>query len=184
MLMTEEKQEMLASMVTAPYMALATMAICRPRKVSGNAFRHMVATRDILIDYGHIDEVLHKAALVHDLLEDLWDFDHNLIINCDHDGPEVYKLVVEVTRTPFESKIDFLKRIYHDGSDKACLIKGADRIANLCDVMFLMEKDFISRLCDESEEYVLPITDRVCHDMGVEIRDLIARARLLLTLLK
>jgi len=184
MLMTKEKQEALAKMVTAPYMALATMAICRPRKVSGNQFRHMAATRDILIDYGHIDEVLHKAALVHDLLEDLDEFDHHLIINCDRDGPEVYKLVVEVTRTHMETKVDFLKRIYETGSDKACLIKGADRIANLCDVMFLMDNDFIKRLCDESEEYIIPITDRVCQDMGVEIRDLIFRARLMLTRLK
>ena len=184
MLMTKEKQNMLANMVTAPYMALATMAICRPRKVAGNQFRHMVATRDILIDYGHIDEVLHKAALVHDLLEDLEEFDHQLIINCDDDGPEVYKLVVEVTRKHFESKPDFLKRILNEGSDKACLIKSADRIANLCDVMFLMEKDFIIRLCDESEKYVLPITERVCADMCIEIKDLIERARLLISLLK
>ena len=184
MLMSEEKQKMLAKMVTAPYMALATMAICRPRRVTGNQFRHMAATRDILIDYGHIDEVLHKAALVHDLLEDLEGFDHNLIINCDHDGPEVYKLVVEVTRRPGESKTDFLKRIYNEGSDKACLIKSADRIANLCDVMFLMEKEFISRICEESEEYVLPIASRVCNDMCIEIKDLITRARWLLTVLK
>ena len=184
MLMTEEKQKMLASMVTAPYMALATMAICRPRKISGNQFRHMAATRDILIDYGYIDGILHKAALVHDLLEDINEFDHQLIINCDHDGPEVYKLVVEVTKQPYESKIDFLKRIYDQGSDKACLIKSADRIANLCDVMFLMENEFITRLCEESEKYILPIAARVSGDMCTEISDLIAKARWLLSVLK
>ena len=119
MLMTDEKKVMLANMVTAPYMALATMAIWRPRKVSGNQFRHMAATRDILIDYGHIDAILHKAALVHDLLEDLDGFNHNLIVNCDSDGPEVYKLVVEVTKLPGESKPDFLTRIYKHGSDRA-----------------------------------------------------------------
>ena len=171
-------------MVTAPYMALATMAICRPRKIAGNQFRHMAATRDILIDYGHIDEILHKAALVHDLLEDLDGFDHQLIINCDHDGPEVYKLVMEVTKLPWESKIDYLNRIYEDGSERACLIKAADRIANLSYVMFLMEQDFIQRLCDESEEYVLPIASRVCNDMCTEISDLITKARWLLTVLK
>ena len=184
MLMTEEKQKMLANMVTAPYMALATMAICRPRKVSGNQFRHMAATRDILIDYGFIDGVLHKAALVHDLLEDINEFDHQLIINCDQDGPEVYKLVVEVTRQPHETKSDFLTRIYDQGSDNACLIKAADRISNLCEVMFLMENDFIKRVCDESEKYVLPIASRVCSDMCVEIKDLIGKARWLLSVLK
>ena len=184
MLMSEEKKNTLANMVTAPYMALATMAICRPRKVSGNQFRHMAATRDILIDYGHIDEILHKAALVHDLLEDLDEFDHQLIINCDHDGPEVYKLVMEVTRRMDESKIDYLIRLYNEGSDRACLIKSADRIANLCDVMFLMENEFINRLCDESEKYVLPIAGRVCNNMCTEIKDLIGKARWLLTVLK
>ena len=184
MLMTKEKQNMIAKMTTAPYIALATMAICRPRKVSGNQFRHMLATRTILIDYGHVDEVLHKAAMIHDLLEDLEDFDHDLIINCDKDGPEVYKLVVEVTKLPDESKVDFLKRIYNEGSDKACLIKAADRIANLCDLMFLMEKDFIKRICDESETYVLPIARRVCKDMCIEITDLISNARRLSDALK
>ena len=31
----------------------------------------MTETYNILIDYGHIDSVLHKAALVHDLIEDI-----------------------------------------------------------------------------------------------------------------
>ena len=50
--------------------------------------------------------------------------------------------------------------------------------------MFLMEKPFINRLCDESEKYILPITSRVCPDMCVEIKDLIEKARWLLSVLK
>ena len=39
------------------------------------------------------------------------DFDSNLIINCDSEGPEVYKLVLEVTKQQGEPKNDFLRRI-------------------------------------------------------------------------
>jgi GTP pyrophosphokinase len=137
----------------------------------------------VLIDYGLIDSVLLKAALVHDHLEDLDNFDVQLIIDCDHDGEEVYKLVLEVSRQPGENKIEFLKRVYEKGSFKACALKAADRITNLCDCQFLMEKDFISRLCDESELYILPIAERVCKEMTIEIRDLIGSARKLLTAL-
>ena len=184
MLMTEEQRDQLAKMVTAPYMALATMAICKARKISGNQFRHQAMSRIILIDYGFMDGILHKAALIHDLVEDLEDFNHQLIIDCDEDGPRVYKLVLEVSRRPGESKTDFLKRIYIEGSDNACLIKAADRIANLSDCQFLMEKSFIARLCEESERYVIPIAERVCKDMVTEIADLIAHARKVLSALE
>ena len=180
MLMTEEKRDQLAKITTAPYMALATMAICKPRKISGNQFRHQALSRIILIDYGFIDGVLHKAALIHDMVEDLEDFNHRLIVDCDQDGPQVYKLVLEVSRRAGESKTEFLGRIYNEGSDKACLIKAADRIANLSDCQFLMDRAFISRLCEESERYILPIAARVCADMVTEINDLIAHARRLL----
>ena len=184
MLMTEEKRDQLAKIIIAPYMALATMAICKARKISGNQFRHQALSRIILIDYGFIDGILHKAALVHDLVEDLEGFNHRLIIDCDEDGPEVYKLVLEVSRRKGESKTDFLSRIYNEGSDRACLIKAADRIANLADCQFLMDRAFIARLCDESERYVIPITARVCADMVTEIKDLISHARKLLSILE
>ena len=184
MLMTDEQRDQLAKMITAPYMALATMAICKPRRISGNQFRHQALSRIILIDYGFIDDILHKAAMIHDLVEDIEDLNHNLIINCDADGPEVYKLVLEVSRRRGESKEEFLSRIYNEGSDKACLIKAADRIANLSDCQFLMDRDFISRLCDESERYVIPIAARVCNDMVTEMKDLIVRARMLISVLE
>lgn len=180
--MTLEARERLSYIKTAPYIALATMAICLPRKIAGNQFRHMAETRDILIDYGHIDSILHKAALVHDLCEDLQDFDHNLIINADEDGPEVYKLVLEVTKKQSESKATFLTRILNEGSEKACLIKAADRIANLIDIGLMTDIGFISRYCDESEAYVLPISDKVDPDMSTEIRDLITSRRNLILL--
>ena len=181
MLMTVEKQEELARIDLVPYIALSTMLICKPRKIAGNQFRHQAQSMMILIDYGLIDAILLKAALVHDHLEDLrGDFNHKLIIDCDQDGQDVYELVLEVSKRSEESKIEFLKRILNEGSDKACLLKAADRIANLSDCQFLMDKMFISRLCDESEQYVLPMAKRVCLDMVAEITDLIFKARQLL----
>ena len=184
MLMTDEKRDQLAKIIAAPYIALSTMAIYLARRGTGNQFRHMAQTRNILIDYGHIDAVLLKAALVHDLVEDIPGFNHQLIINADQDGPDVYQLVLEVSRRPNETKPDFLKRILHTGSDKACLIKAADRIDNLHDIGFTTDYSFIKRYCLESEEYVLPISDRVDKDMSIEIRDLIASRRRLLDALE
>jgi GTP pyrophosphokinase len=183
MLMTDEKRQVLANMVTAPYVALATMLITKARKSSGNQFRHQAETRTILIDYGHISPVLHKAALTHDLIEDLPGFDINLLLNADSDGPAVYGLVMEVTRLPGESKPDFLRRIYLHGSRNAKLIKCADRISNMIalGLGLNIELSFIRRYCDETEEFIIPIAREVDVDMGTELTDLILSRRKLLS---
>jgi GTP pyrophosphokinase len=184
MLMTEEKRQILANMVTAPYVALATMLIPKARKSSGNQFRHQVETRAILIDYGYISAILHKAALTHDILEDLEDFDVNLLKNADADGPAVYELVMEVTRQRGENKPDFLRRIYERGSWNAKLIKCADRISNMIALGLGLntEQTFIKRYCEETEEFILPIARLVDRDMCTELTDLIDSRRKLLSL--
>jgi GTP pyrophosphokinase len=182
MLMSETKKVELANMVTAPYMALATMLICKGRKASGNQFRHMCDTRAILIDYGYIDSVLHKAALTHDLIEDLEDFDTNLLINADAEGREVYELVLEVTRRKNETKPAYLERIMQDGSLKAKLIKCADRISNMKDIGFYTDPAFIQRYCDETEKYILPMASHIDADMYTELADLIESRREFLSL--
>ncbi|MDR3248297.1 MAG: hypothetical protein LBT39_05880 [Treponema sp.] len=180
--MTEEKRQLLASMVTAPYMSLATMLITKARKSSGNQFRHQMETRAILIDYGYINTVLHKAALTHDLIEDIENFDINLLLNADADGPEVYDLVMEVTRLKGETKADFLRRIYEHGSWNAKLIKCADRISNMIALGLGLntEHSFIKRYCDETEEFILPIARMVDQDMSIELTDLVSSRRKLL----
>jgi len=186
MLMTKANELKLAEInkEMAPWTGISTMGISNPRKVSGNLYRHQEATRIILMDYGFFDRILHKAAVVHDCVEDIEGFNHRLIIDCDHDGAEVYKLVLEVSRRAGESKPDFLSRIYNEGSDRACLIKSADRIANLSECQFLFDRAFISKLCDESERYVIPAAERVCLDMVREISDLIGHARKLLPIIE
>ncbi|MDR2178515.1 MAG: hypothetical protein LBP20_10835 [Treponema sp.] len=182
--MTDEKRQILATMVTAPYVALATMLISKARKSSGNQFRHQAETRAILIDYGYISPILHKAALTHDLIEDLEDFDTNLLKNADSDGPAVYELVMEVTRKKEENKRDFLHRIYEQGSWNAKLIKCADRISNMIALGLGLntEQAFIKRYCDETEELVLPIARMVDYDMYTELTDLVTSRRKLLSL--
>jgi GTP pyrophosphokinase len=159
------------------------MLICKGRKSSGNQFRHQVETRTILIDYGYVDAILHKAALVHDLIEDLEGFDVNLIINADEDGLAVYNLVLEVTRLKGEPKNDFLRRIYERGSWNAKLVKCADRISNMIALGLGLntEREVIHRYCQETEDYILPIAQLVDHDMYTELADLVSSRRKLLT---
>jgi GTP pyrophosphokinase len=177
MLMPEEKRIKLAEINTSPYVALATMLICKGRKSSGNQFRHQFETLGILIDYGYIDSVLHKAALTHDILEDL-DFDKNLLINADCDGSQVYKVVLEVTKTETEKKTDFLRRIYEHGSERAKLLKTSDRISNMKDLgLGLTDRSFIERYCDETEQFVLPIAASIDFDMYTELLDHIKSRR-------
>ena len=94
----KEAQE-LKNIVLAPYMQLATGLIGKARHAGGNMFRHQMDTLAILIDYGYIDSVLLKASVVHDTVEDIKDFDRNLILNADDEGEEVLNLVLEVTRS-------------------------------------------------------------------------------------
>jgi GTP pyrophosphokinase len=183
-LMTDDKRIKLMNMVTAPYVALATMLICKSRKSSGNQFRHQMETSSILIDYGYVDSVLHKAALIHDLVEDLEGFDSGLILKADADGPAVYDMVMEVTRKKEESKRDFLLRIQQHGSTNAKLIKCADRISNMIALGLGLntERNFIKRYCDETEDFILPIALQVDKDMHTELSDLVISRRKLLAL--
>jgi len=184
MLMKPSQMERLAKIDVSPYVALATMLICKGRKMAGNQFRHQAETRAILIDYGYVDSILHKAALIHDIIEDIETFDPNLIINADEEGEDVYSVVLEVTQRPGESKGDFLTRIYHTGSFRAKLIKCADRISNMHDLGLISGVAFIERYCDETEKYIMPIAKEVELDMCTELLDLLKSRRSILELLR
>ena len=106
----------LKNIYLAPYMQIATDLIGKARHAGGNMFRHQIDTMGILMDYGYIDSVLLKASVVHDTVEDIPDFDENLILNADSDGKDVLSLVLEVTKREGEKKDEFLKRIINYGS--------------------------------------------------------------------
>jgi (p)ppGpp synthase/HD superfamily hydrolase len=171
----------LANMVLAPWIAKATALRACDRKVGGNQFRHAMATLGILIDYHYISPVTLKAAIIHDLIEDIPSTNMYELEHVDHDSPKVISLVLEVTRRAGESKPDFLKRIRNEGSKEAKIIKCADRISNLTDLhKGIFDKVYMESYINQTEEYVYPIALEVDKNMAFEINDLITRRRKLL----
>ncbi|MCL2245437.1 MAG: hypothetical protein FWC03_13380, partial [Treponema sp.] len=120
--MTLEQMDKLGGTRLAPYIRVATFLIGKSREGGGNMFRHQLDTMSILIDYNYIDPVLLKSSLVHDLIEDIPEFNHNVLLSIDLDSPAVYNLVMEVTRRYNESKPEFLTRIREKGSNNAKIL--------------------------------------------------------------
>ncbi|MDR0553300.1 MAG: hypothetical protein LBG76_00675 [Treponema sp.] len=175
--MTTEEMLRLKSTFLAPYMQLATALIGKTREGGGNMFRHQLDTMATLIDYGYIDSVILKASTVHDLIEDIPDFNHNLLLTVDYDGPAVYDLVLEVTRFPQETKPEFLTRIRESGSRQAKILKVADRISNMISLGFVNNPEFIERYTEETVRYILPIAEEVDKAMLAELRSLVESRR-------
>ena len=161
----------------APYMQLATALIGKERRAGGNMFRHQLDTMTILIDYGYIDSVLLKASCIHDVVEDIPGFDTNSIINVDEEGEDVYRLVLEVTRRKEEDKPAFLRRIINEGSQKAKLLKTADRISNMISLGYVTDPKFIERYCDETEFFIFPIALEIDYNMYQELISLVMTRR-------
>lgn len=167
----------LSDMRLAPYMQLATGLIGKARHAGGNMFRHQMDTLAILIDYGYIDSVLLKASIVHDTVEDIPGFDKNLIINADGEGQSVLDLVLEVTRRKDENKHTFLHRILDTGTQKAKILKCADRISNMISLGYVTDPSFIERYCDETEFFLLPMSLEIDFNMYQELITLIMTRR-------
>ncbi|MBN1132460.1 MAG: hypothetical protein JXR52_12645 [Bacteroidales bacterium] len=167
--------EKLRNLVLAPYIIKATALIGKKRNVGGNQFRHALATMAILIDYKLFDNyVLLKAAVIHDLLEDIPETSEQELRSIDSQANQVVDLVLEVTRPCGIDKNEFLKGILERGSHNAKLLKVADRISNLTDLhrdQYPRKKmrDYIR----QTEEYVLPMARQVNANMAIELRDLI-----------
>ncbi len=175
--MDKEHMLQLSGITLAPYLQLATALIGKARYAGGNMFRHQIDTMSILIDYGYIDSVLLKASCIHDTVEDIPDFDQNLISTADEEGEEVLKLVLEVTKKPGQLKSDYLRGIIDNGSQKAKLLKCADRISNMISLGFVTSESFIERYCDETEFYIFPIALEVDYNMYQELIDLVMSRR-------
>ncbi|MDL2230141.1 hypothetical protein LJC14_07835 [Treponema sp. OttesenSCG-928-L16] len=175
--MTTEEMLHLKGMHLAPYMQLASLLIGKVREGGGNMFRHQFDTMATLIDYGYIDSVLLKASLVHDLIEDVPDFNHNLLLGIDYESPLVYDLVLEVTRLPEETKPEFLTRILESGSRYAKILKVADRISNMISLGFVINTAFISRYTEETVKYIFPIAEEADKAMLAELKSLVESRR-------
>ncbi|HOS31408.1 MAG TPA: hypothetical protein PLR39_11395 [Treponemataceae bacterium] len=173
MQMNKQAMLQLKGIYLAPYMQLATALIGKSRHAGGNMFRHQIDTMGILIDYGYIDSVLLKAAVIHDLIEDIPDYNRNVILEVDSEAPLVYDLVLEVTKREGQLKNDYLRGIIDHGSEKAKILKCADRISNMISLGFVTKPEFIERYCDETEYFILPIALEVDYNMYQELISLI-----------
>ena len=167
----------LKQMHLAPYMQLATVLIGNLRRSGGNMFRHQIDTMAILLDYGYIDSVLLKASIIHDLIEDVPGFDRDRILEIDEESADVFKLVLEVTRRPIETKAEFLARIRDFGSDKARVLKSADRISNMISLGYVTDIEFVRRYTDETESQVFSIAQLADGRMLEELKELVATRR-------
>ncbi|MBO4727820.1 MAG: hypothetical protein J5631_05315 [Spirochaetaceae bacterium] len=161
----------------APYMQLSTALIGKSRHAGGNMFRHQLDTMAILIDYGYIDSVLLKASVIHDVIEDIPGFDHDLILQIEPEAKDVYELVLEVTKKEGQLKSDYLKGVMRNGSEKAKILKTADRISNMISLGFVISPEFIERYCDETEFYIFPIALESNYDMYQELIQLVMTRR-------
>jgi (p)ppGpp synthase/HD superfamily hydrolase len=175
--MTTEEMLQLKGFHLAPYMQLATALIGKSRMSGGNMFRHQLDTMTILIDYGQIDSILLKASIVHDIIEDIPDFNHNLLLSIDYESHAVYELVLEVTRHLGENKNEFLTRILEDGSRNAKILKVADRISNMISLGFVTDMEFVKRYTDETEHFIFPMAEMVNKYMLIELQNLVESRR-------
>lgn len=172
--MNNNQTFLLRDMTLAPYLQMATALIGKSRRIGGNQFRHVWATVGILIDYKIIDSITLKAAALHDLKEDaVEEYFPNKIRAIDSDGDEVVRVVEELSKDPNELKTDYLIRVMTKGSDRAKIIKLADRISNLTDIQLgVLDFDRIKKMLDETYECILPYAEIINKDMYTEICDL------------
>lgn len=167
----------LRNLVLAPYILKATALIGVSRKCGGNQFRHQFATLGILLDYKYFDDpVLLKAAILHDLFEDVSKDDIDEISRIDEDGPAVVALILEVTKDDRELKEVYLERILKSGSNRAKILKCADRISNLTDLhLDTHTSGKIFAYLRQTEKYILPMAKEVNINFDKELVDLISK---------
>jgi GTP pyrophosphokinase len=177
--MSDDHMYKIKNIEFAPYMQLAFGLIDKPRKCGGNSFRHSLDALNILIDYGYCNPALLKAAIIHDLLEDIPGFDEHRITQLV-DGKAVLDLVKQVSRSKGESKEDFLTRIHIYGSVEAKTLKVADRISNMISLGQVNDLSFVVRYINETEKYVFPIAVDVNKHMLQELIDLVGSRRFLI----
>jgi len=88
---------------------------------------------------------------------------------------------MEVTRYPDEPKPKFLTRILETGSDRAKVLKVADRISNMIALGFVIQTDFIHRYTEETVQYIYPIAEEVDKSMLSELKSLVQSRRMYLS---
>jgi GTP pyrophosphokinase len=186
----ESLEQHLANITLAPYIVKAMALIGVKRRSGSNMFRHQISTMGILLDYKIIDPVLLKAAVIHDLFEDaatMPGVTEDEIRRIDADGPQVCELVLEVTIRIVdgikEPKSEYLLRVMQRGSDRAKVLKLADRLSNIFALGFVHDAAFVKRYLRETRDYLLPYAEAVNPDMFRELSDLVANREQMLRLM-
>jgi GTP pyrophosphokinase len=160
-----------------PYIELALLLRKKRRRGNGNMFRHQIETFAIVLEYGYKDPVLLKASLIHDLFEDgqkvgFSDFDS--VMNIDKDGKEVYYLVKElsirVENEIEEPKDQFLERIMQKGSDRAKVLKLADRLSNINSLTTAHDQHFVRKYVEETNLHIMPYAEGINKDIAEELK--------------
>ena len=176
----DDLERSLGRITLAPYIVKAMALIGVRRRGGSNMFRHQISTLAILLDYKILDPVILKAAVIHDLFEDagaMPGVSQEEITRIDSDGPAVYALVMELTIRVIdgvrEPKSQYLRRIMQTGSNRATMLKLADRISNLTALGFVHDQSFVERYLDETRTWILPWAALVSADMYRELSDLI-----------
>ena len=177
--MSYEQMTKLITITVSPYLMYSYELIDKPRMAGGNMFRHQLNTFTVLLDYGYCDPVLLKAAVVHDVIEDIPDFDETQFLKLE-DGPAVLSLVKEVSKRKGEKKPVFLTRIKNEGSFAAKILKCADRIDNVISLGIVTDLKFVEKYVLETEKYIYPIAEEVNKNMLQELMDLIVVRRKLM----
>ena len=160
-----------------PYVELSRLLIKKERKGFGNMFRHQFETFVILLEYGYEDPVLLKAALIHDLFEDghkVGFSSFETIISIDTDGKDVYDLVTELSIRVWndveEPKDQFLERIMKEGSQRAKILKLADRLSNINSLLATNDITFIKRYFEETNLHILPYAEEINRNIASELK--------------
>ena len=176
----DDLEKYLSGITLAPYIFKSMALIGVRRRAGSNMFRHQMSTLGILLDYKLIEPVLLKASVIHDLFEDargMPGVSREEIIHIDQDGQAVYDLVMELTIRSVnggkEPKSEYLTRVMRSGSQRAKILKLADRISNMFALGFVHEEAFIDRYLEETRRYILPYAERINADMFRELTDLV-----------
>ena len=121
-----------------------------------------------------LGEIIISAALLHDIIEELGMEYAEQISNLDEDGPEVLKLVLEVSRNKnIETKEEYLDRL-KNATYRAKILKCADRISNLTDLhSFIYTPSKILSYLVQTEIYIMPLANEVDENFVKELTDLI-----------
>src|SRR5262245_65159879 len=88
------------------------------------------------------------------------------------------EVTIRIVNGSKEPKSDYLKRVMEAGSERAKILKLADRISNIFALGFVHDEAFVDKYLAETRNYVLPYAAHVNADMFRELSDLVADRQL------